>query len=197
MDEILVNNMIWMSWNAFLALLGLISAVLFYKVKQPVIKGLVALGWLLLVPNTMYVITDIKHVLYQWYMVDRLERLALVFQYVVLISLGVASYIQSMRWFESGLFSEPRFSRSYLIAGLKRRMYAVVSILNFLIAFAMVMGRVLRTNSWYVLTQPSRVITDALTVFRSGELMLWVIGLFVVVQGVYLLSLLTHSSVAK
>lgn len=54
-------------------------------------------------------------------------------------------------------------------------------IFNFAIAFAVVLGKIERTHSWYVFTQPVRVVSDVVSILTNY----WLIG-FVVSFGVFL-----------
>jgi uncharacterized membrane protein len=57
--------------------------------------------------------------------------------------------------------------------------------LNYLIAFGVVMGRMLRTNSWQVVTHPERVMDDVWTIVTNFELMGMVFGFWLITQGMY------------
>jgi uncharacterized membrane protein len=50
------------------------------------------------------------------------------------------------------------------------------------------MGRVMRTNSWHVFTQPMRVIQDGVAVLTSVELLFFTLGFGLVVNAVWLVA---------
>ncbi len=61
----------------------------------------------------------------------------------------------------------------------------VFLIFNFAIAFAVVLGKIERTHSWYVFTQPLRVVLDIVDVLTSPMLLGFVVGFGVFLNLIY------------
>lgn len=162
--EILIYNVSWMLWNSFLAILPVGFAFIYFKYNNTFLKIFMAVLWFLYLPNSLYVISDIEHLVSQWPRVTSIERIGLFIQYVHLIVIGLTAFLMSMYAFEKEL---RRF--------LKKQSYSIPFIivsLNFLIGFAMVMGKVERVNSWEVFTAPGIVIAAVVDVGSNNQLML-------------------------
>jgi uncharacterized membrane protein len=185
-SQVLSSNFVWMGWNLFLALIGLGLAYWLVTVRQKFVKTAVALIWILFVPNTLYLLTDVIHLFRQWDLVPQLSRVVLLAQYLTLIGLGIFTYVKSMGLVESGLYRWARSGSRLIGRVLESRMDVVMAGMNYLIAFGVVMGRFMRTNSWYVFTHPERVVSDILRTALSVQLMIFVLGFFAVTHGIYL-----------
>lgn len=180
----LVWNLGWMSWNTFLSVIGVWFG---YRATQAVstkFKLIWAALWLLFMPNTIYILTDIKHLVVQWYQVYGIARALLSIQYLVFISAGVAAYVLGVRLYESHLTSLIAMHLNHDARYHRYLSYSIV-ILNFALAYGLVMGRILRTNSWHVVTQPLRVMQDAIAVGTSASLMMLVIAFWFIANGIY------------
>ncbi len=192
--QLLLDNLVWMSWNVFLAVLGWLFAIYFSRAIKSFHKAVWALLWLLFLPNTVYLFTDLKHLFEQWSRVGEALQPVLLVQYAVLIGIACYTYLKSMRVFEAGLlewmrssvFWQSRKDVALLRFSMMRHPERVFVLLNFLIAFGVVMGRVMRTNSWHVFTQPLRVINDGVAVLTSWELLLFTLIFGVIVNSVWL-----------
>ena len=186
--QLFFDNMIWMSWNVFLAMLGWLFAICFSRAKKPLHKAWWAMLWILFLPNTVYLLTDLKHLFSQWNRVGEWGQSLLLIQFGVLSLIGVYTYVKGIEQFERGMIATLKQSRYYsnrisiLFMRYPNRFFVGF---NFLVSFGVIMGRVMRTNSWHVFTQPSRVVHDALAVLTSWELVLITLLFGLVVNSVW------------
>ena len=158
---ILEFNVSWMLFNVMLALVAVLLGYFTLRANNIVFRLLFGFLWLLFLPNTIYLFTDLQHVIFQWFKVLLWQQGVLVLQYTLLQIAGVLTFILSFRPFE-------RFADSYLA---KRHHLPAIIVFNFLIAFGMVLGRVERINSWDVFFRPAAVIQSAIHVSTSLELL--------------------------
>lgn len=146
---ILEYNLTWMLFNSYLALAAVLFAYLFIKVTNRFFKVLFGILWLLFLPNTIYLFTDLMHLIHQWPHVLPGERILLLLQYIILEFIGFATFVLAFRPFE------------HIVAHFKlhkKRKLLVFIGFNFLIAFGMVLGRIERINSWEVFTEIGKVM---------------------------------------
>ncbi len=175
--EYLQTNIPWMSFNVFL---GLIPVVLSYPLlKSPTsLKNLPILFlWFIFLPNSIYLLSDIEHFMKQLAYANATGIIVLSIQYSILISLGVLTYFLSLlpvEWFM-------RSKKLNLTSKI-----AVYTAISFVMAFAVVLGKVQRTHSWYILTNPMRVVSDVWNTVTSFELVLLTIVLGVLISMVIL-----------
>ena len=183
--ELLAWNALWMGWNAILAILGFLTVIPLKLAKRFWQRVLFGGVWLLFVPNSLYVLSDIKHLFRQWMHLSGWGLVALCVQFFVLITLGVIMFLLSVREFEHVL-TEELMERWRLVRENNRWVLDVMllSLLG-LVAFGLVMGRVMRTNTWYVITDPVRVLVDALEVLTSPWMMAMVFAYWVIGSGLY------------
>lgn len=189
--HILLENLVWMSWNVFLALLGWVFAVYFSRATKTYHKIWWALLWLLFLPNTVYLLTDLKHLFEQWSRVGEMGQYVLLVQFGVLSLVGITTYVAGIEQFERGLLAWIKNTKhaqhkvARLFSTYPNRFFVSF---NFLVSLGVVMGRTMRTNSWHVLTQPMRVIQDGLAVLASWELLLFTLVFGLIVNSVWWLA---------
>lgn len=168
--DILTYNVPWMLWNSILAVLPVGLAFLYFKTERKFYKGVLAILWLLFFPNALYVISDMEHVVWQWPMVTLGERILLIVQYMHLEVIGLVAYLLGMYAFEKEVRRVVnKQNRKFVSAG--------IITMNFLIGFAMVMGKIERVNSWDVFSDTDRVLSAAYNVLSSDQLV-WLAILF-------------------
>lgn len=166
--EIFFHNFNWMIPNLALASLGFIFGILYLKSKSSFLRIPLFILWFLFLPNTIYLISDLEHYFVQIFETDFLGVIILTIQYALLVAFGILTYFAGLIPMEK--FFKRRKSRNYKIIFL---------IFNLAIAFAVVLGKIERTHSWYVFTQPLRVVDDVLSVLTSPYL-LTIVVLFAV-----------------
>lgn len=159
---IIYSNFEWMFYNIFLSLLGVIFAFLLFRSKKLLLKIIFFVLWLLSVPNTIYLITDLVHLPEQFVKVGLLLQAVLVFQYLSVIILGITTFFLSFYMFEKALTKfKPKDQISNVI---------ILVIINYLIAFGVALGRFERVSSWFVLTDPIGVLDSSLDLLQSSKM---------------------------
>lgn len=168
---ILVYNVSWMLYNCFLAFLALGFSYFFLVSKNTIIKIIFGILWVLFLPNTIYIFTDLVHLIDQWPFLSPSYRIPLLVQYSILETVGLVTFFFSLYPFEKIILPKNLH---------KRKKVRYLIIFNFFIAFAMVLGRVERINSWDVVLRPAAVISSAFHVLFSLNLLglLFLFGLF-------------------
>ncbi|MGI8420215.1 MAG: DUF1361 domain-containing protein [Candidatus Levyibacteriota bacterium] len=161
MPIILYNNS-WMSFNIMLAFLAVLLGYFFIRATSPMLKVIFGISWLLFLPNTIYLFTDLQHLFMQWGKVQPVYVIILLVQYTVLQIIGVVTFILAFHPFEKII--------NYFSV-LKKKKIKVIMAFNFLIAFGMVLGRAERINSWEVITKPGSVLLSAFHVLTSVHLL--------------------------
>ena len=172
MLDLLSFNLDWMSYNLFLALIPVILAWLAYSVKNKLLKISLLIIWLMFIPNTIYVVTDILHLIQQTNNLSMLSWIILFIQYSIFLILGLLTYILSLYPIEKML--KKHYKKQ------KENITILLIAINFLIGFGVVLGRVHRLNSWDVVLGLNKVLDAAKEVVFSPNLILLAIlsGLF-------------------
>jgi len=160
--EYLVFNISWMTFNVLLALVPVIFTMILDKKTDQLIRVPLLILWLLFLPNTIYLLTDIQHIIPQLFLVDQTGKVVLFAQYATIIFVGILTYMYSLKPFELLL-------NSLKIVPTKKKYWYII--LNLILGFAVVLGKVQRTHSWYVFTDPLRVATDIINTLTSPQLM--------------------------
>ncbi len=168
--NLLLFNTQWMLWNIFLAALSIILGRLSLKTKPKIFHALALVIFLLFIPNTIYIVTDLAHLFQRWNSVENWVKAVMTFQYLIFIPIGFITFIWSMGLLQKNL---KQFSRKF------GRNYAMI-LMNFIVSFGVVVGRIQRANSWEVLTNLLRIYQNTLVTLISLKLMIYVfvLGLF-------------------
>lgn len=175
--DILLYNLSWMPFNIFLAVLGVIFGWLFLESGNHRIKILIFILWLLFIPNTIYLITDLEHLPGQIFKLGLAGQVMLLGQYAALFILGLLTYFL-------GLYPVDKALAKQKLGSVKFRA-AVFILLNYLIAFAVTIGRFERVSSWYVVTDPRAVFFSSLNVFRTWEMVVFILTFGTVLNVIY------------
>lgn len=165
--DLLLFNIVWMSYNCSLAIIAVVLGWLMYLTKNLPLKYILLFFWLLFIPNTIYILTDVMHIPKQLFALPGIiEKLLLLFQYTLLLIIAVMSFVIALYPLEK-----------LIILHKSTRKYAPVLIflVNFIIAFGVVMGRMQRTNSWEIFTNLQKVIYDTIYVLTSTQQLLFVL----------------------
>ncbi len=186
--EQFLDNFRWMGWNLFLAIIPcVLSFILFGKrfakrspkqLPQNLIWWLGLAIFILFLPNAPYILTDIIHFVDD----SRSPEISpngvifvLIPQYIVLLLLGFQCYVLSI------IHLTEYLGRLKLI---KNAAWLEVSI-NLICAIGVYWGRVNRLNSWHVLTQPRRLIHDAIDNLDNPNFFFGTILFFTIFTGFY------------
>ena len=170
---ILLNNVSWMGWNVFLALIPPIFGWLLYITRQKVLKVAFALIWFFFLPNTLYLITHLLHIFWQWHRMHHVGQIALALQYFILVFIGLVTFFLALYPVEKALLHSSWLKKKSLVP-------LFIIITNFLIGLGIVLGRVQRINSWDILVDIPKVIGASVNIFNSLELILFglIFGVF-------------------
>ncbi len=169
--NIFLFNTSWMAFNLYLAFLPIVFYWLFFTLKGKFLKCIFALLWLVYLPNTIYVFTDLHHLVEQWIEVNTLGKLFLAYQYAFLEIIGLTCFLFAFYPLEKVI---------HYFKWKKDTRYTVLILLNFCIGFAMVLGKIERVNSWDVFLNPQFVILSTISILSSIKMLGLVIlfGLF-------------------
>jgi uncharacterized membrane protein len=175
---IIVFNTSWMLYNLFLAFLALGFGYFAIVSTNKMLRIVFGTLWLLFLPNTIYIFTDLEHLIFQWPILSNSLRAAVLVQYILFEIAGIATFLLAFFPFEKFLSS--------LKYGKQRKIFVIICF-NFFIAFGMVLGRVERINSWEVFTAPAKVLHSGLHVFETYQLMALLILFGVLCNCIYFL----------
>lgn len=169
--DIFLFNIEWMVFNLYLALLPVLFAWFLFKMPNKFYTIIVGFLWFLYLPNTIYIFTDLHHLVEQWSLVNMYGKVLLLYQYAFLEIVGLWCFLVAFYPMERILknYGLPKNKRIVMLVGL-----------NFLMGFAMVLGKFERVNSWDAFLNPLFVVTSVWQLFTShGMLLLAVLfGLF-------------------
>ncbi len=147
---------IYLSWNLFLAWIPFAVSLFlgdkFHRLKKhPVLLTLLSITWLFFFPNAPYVITDLKHL-------QTLSHIPFWFDLVLLSSFAFNGLYL-------GLFSLSHIQRVMMQYVPKQRTWFIILGISYLTGIGLYLGRVLRWNSWDILTTPQAIVFDTLSGF--------------------------------
>ncbi|HUQ85895.1 MAG TPA: DUF1361 domain-containing protein [Candidatus Limnocylindrales bacterium] len=166
-------NFVWMSFNIFLAILPIVLGWIFLFTKNKYLKTIIGFFWLIFLPNSIYLFTDLINLMRQWILVGPFERLVFIFQYSVLIIVGFVTSILALYPLEKFLNTLDWVKKN---GGTDR--YLIV--LNFIIGFGITLGRTERVNSWEIIADPISIVYSTFNIITKPELIILTIlfGLF-------------------
>lgn len=147
---------IFLAWNLFLALIPWwISNYLKHK-ETLQLKHIPLLGtWLLFIPNSPYILTDLFHLKPRPY-------LPLWFDLVLVLSfalIGMLVFLKSLK----DMFAILKAHVSSMLFTL------LIPVVFWLIAFGLYLGRYLRFNSWNVVNHPFRLMRQSFDVLLEKD----------------------------
>lgn len=161
--DVLIFNTGWMSLNVILAVIPVIFGLLAHKTKKTFLKYIFLVVWIVFVPNTLYIASDVIHIPEQWVNLDLLERFILLIQYLLLEICGLFTFILSLYFFENTLKD---------LKVINMIMGSEIIVVNFFIGFGVMLGRVERVNSWELVSDPGKILNSMINIFSSSELIL-------------------------
>jgi uncharacterized membrane protein len=160
--NLITYNFSWMFFNVILAVIPIFLGWLFLTNKNTIVKWLLGVSWLLFLPNSIYLFTDLINLMRQWGRVGALTQVVFIFQYTTLTFIGLITFILSLYPFEKFLNGNKLFEKNTQF---------ILIVLNFVIGFGITLGRVERVHSWHVITAPFSVIAASLRIINSVELL--------------------------
>src|SRR6266480_589511 len=153
----------WMLYNISLASIPVIFGWLMYQTKSKFFKHLFGLIWILFLPNTIYILTDIIHFPKDWVKTSDVYKPVFILLYIFLMFSGIVTFVFSM------------YPLERMLRKLKKKKEIIEKDLiligvNSLVAFGMVLGRIQRLNSWDLIFNILKVIEDAINVLVTPNL---------------------------
>jgi uncharacterized membrane protein len=171
----------YLIWNLFLAWTPLFMVVLLlHSLRKRLWSDWVPLAltilWLLLLPNSFYMISDFLHV----QDVVRSDLLYDIVMFTSFIFTGVLLGFSSLYMIHTEL--RKRVS--------PRHTNTCIAVIIFLCSYAIYLGRDLRWNSWDVLTNPAGILFDIsdhlISPWQSGAMYTTTLSFFVLLASLYL-----------
>lgn len=149
------STFLFLNWNLLLAIVPWAISTLFMlrpKLKENKVLVLVSIiVWLLFFPNAPYILTDLFHIRHR-------TSMPMWFDLILILSFAWTGLLY-------GLFSlwhiEKVLQRYFKLKILSW----ISSFLFFVVGFGIYLGRVLRWNSWDVLSQPKILFSDIVVRF--------------------------------
>lgn len=162
-----------MFFNVVLAVIPIFLGFVLLSSKNKLLTYVLGACWLVFLPNSLYLFTDLLNLIKQWGRVNDLIRLVLLFQYGILMIVGLFTTVLGLDQFE-------RFLQKFGISKTKKKTDLMIIILNFVIGFGITLGRIERVNSWHVITQPQSVLDSSWNILVSPQLLILTLlfGLF-------------------
>ena len=176
--SVLLDNMSMIGLNSFLALIPLLFGWLMVKTRQPLLQVAFALLWFSFLPNTLYILTDLRYLPEQWTAMHHFGKIALAVQYLMYELFGVSSFLLALYPLEK-LLVRSHWRKKQLV------LTVCLIVVNFCIGFGIVLGRVQRLNSWDIFVNVPKVIQASFQIVSSVELMLLVVLFGVFANGFY------------
>lgn len=174
--QLLLFDWLWMSFNIFLALTALAFGWLMNKAKNKILKVIFIFFWLIFLPNTIYLVTDITHFFEDWNKIAVAYRGFLLLTYFILIVQGIMLYGFAIKQLEKLIQKNKK---------IKNFKLNIIILLNFILGFGITLGRIERTNSWEIITNIPKVISDSYKIFNDPFQVLVVIFFGVLSNLVY------------
>lgn len=165
-----------MSFNVGLAVIPIIFGWIALKNKSAIVKIPAGLVWFFFIPNTIYLVTDFINLARDVRFISGIYLTIDIAIYLVLIPIGIITYIVSVFPFEKWFVKNRHVDKNL-----------AVFILNLFIGFGLVLGRILRANSWEVITNFQSVVAKSIEIVKSAELILAVFGFAILCQAIYII----------
>ena len=176
--RVLLENMSMIGLNSFLALIPLLCGWLMVKTRQKWLQLALALLWFFFLPNTLYILTDLRYLPEQWHQVHAAGKVAVAFQYLLYELLGVGCFLLALSALEK-LLLRSRWRKKHVV------LTVCLIVVNFCIGLGIVLGRVQRLNSWDIFIDAPKVIAASFQILSSFELLLFVVLFGIFANGVY------------
>lgn len=178
----------WTCWNLFLALLPVLLGRSLARTAAGRLHAGTALllaGWLLLLPNTAYLMTEWRHFLFDDHFVLLRERgqadRAAMFETAVWGLLFAGYAATGALLFTLAVRPVERLAR-----GRGHAVLRWAPILLLLVALGVYIGLFERVNSWDALANPGAVLEGALRALRHPTAALAIVGFAVILGVIYL-----------
>src|SRR5260370_37781501 len=98
--DIILFNISWMIYNIALALIADIFAWCMSESKPGLLRYFFGIIWILFLPNTIYILTDVIHIFDQSQEISLLYKPLLLIQYSILLLTGITTFVFAMYPFD-------------------------------------------------------------------------------------------------
>ena len=130
--HVLLENMDMIGLNSFLAIIPLPCGWLMVKTRQKLLRLAFALLWFIFLPNTLYILTDLRYLPRQWHEVHTAGKIAVAFQYLLYELLGVACFLLALSALDK-LLARSRWRKKHVV------LIVCLIVVNFCMAFGIVL----------------------------------------------------------
>jgi uncharacterized membrane protein len=159
--SIMLANFSWMGFNIFLALVAVLFGWLLKGTSHKLLRFLYGIVWIIFLPNTLYLLTDISHLFETLQWVKGFYKMLLIFQYLVLLLIGITTYFLAVYPVEKVLSKSMQWHKTGFII-----------IVSILVGFGITLGRIERINSWSIVSNAPEVIHASVQLLVSSNLLL-------------------------
>jgi uncharacterized membrane protein len=166
--NVLFDNMDMIGLNSFLSLIPICCGWLMLKTRPKFLQGAFALLWFSFLPNTLYILTDLRYLPEQWNALSTVGKLGLAVQYSMYELIGLSSFFLALYPLEKTLLLSRWRENKMLLP------FVLITV-NFFIGFGIVLGRVLRLNSWDIFLDAPKVMYASFHIVSSWQLLLFVV----------------------
>lgn len=166
----------WMTFNVGLALLAVGLGVIYLRSKPSLFRKFLFLVWFLFFPNTIYLITDLQYVPRDLMQTSGLEQVVLFLLFLGLGILGIVTYLEGIKPLGEIL---PKRKNQQALKNL------IIIGFNFIVAFAVTIGKFQRTHSAYIFIDPMRVIRDVWSTLFDFKLLIFVLVFGILINTIY------------
>ncbi len=169
--------LLFLIWNLFLAIIPyfLSSSIHtnFFEKKKRVQNTIYVIVWLLFIPNTFYILTDFTHLHF---------KNTLQFSLDMLI---ISSF--SFAGFYVGLLSLQHIHQLTAAKYGNKNGQLFIVMTSFLSAFGIYLGRVLRFNSWDIISKPMELAYKSIYALLNFETIVYTLQLGIIILISYIL----------
>lgn len=132
-------------WNLLLGWIAVFVGWLVFKSRNQILTKFLSLVWILWLPNTLYMVTDLKYF--------RADKETTLLHEIVFFSLFGITGILLFGLAVHLVWLKTKFNKAWL------------GIITGLSIFGVVIGRVLRWNSWDIFTDPQKILSFFMDLF--------------------------------
>lgn len=169
--------LLFLIWNLFLAIVPyfLSSSIHtnFFDKGKKMLNTFYALIWFLFIPNTFYILTDFTHLNFNTTFQFGLDLLI------------ISSF--SFAGFYVGLLSLYHMHQLTIAKYGYKAGNLFIVIISFLSAFGIYLGRVLRFNSWDIVTKPLKLAHNSIYALFSFETIMYTLQLGIIILISYII----------
>ncbi len=169
--------LLFLIWNLFLAYLPFIISTYIYhfgnKYKNNN-KYFLLLLWIVLLPNTFYILTDFEHLQYE-------NQLQYIYDFILLSCFTIVG-------FYAGIKSVYEIQTYFLNSYSKNLRKIAIVFISYLSAFGIYLGRILRFNSWNIIDKPFQLLSSIIECLFLNEVLVYTFYLGTIILLVYIVS---------